>query len=1113
MLGDTISGVISSVVIFILGLILFRVGFSSSPEFELDILSPWSLFNSFKGLIIQLSTYQEYFLLGAVGFLLALTVLVTYLWLRDRRLDPDRQRHWAAHLARPFSSLRTVSFLVVATLTVLGAFIYQEYLWHVALPIPNGTIGIAITRETAAASLQSQLADALYTQGQSQEIVIRELPVNFDAGDTDKARALGQRIGAQAVIIYRAEHAANGKTQYIAYLVFTDPKQGLTIGAAPVPAGSGLNATTQSTMVQVKQGLELPALTTNTLTDLANAAAGIIAYNDGRYRTAITHLKLAAPSDPASPMTGILNFYLGRSLDLDNQSEAAAKAYEQTIAYFDGLQKAGTKLGPRDELQYVEACLWRGKLAANDQQWDDANRWYQQAMTVRDDLLARANALTRPGDVRYTYSLLFSSLAEAYGGKKQQDDQQYWRDRTTAELDAMTTAASPHDVQALIDESTARFFSGDCAGAATAVAKALSLAPNNTDALNNAGIIAFIRGDTDAALRSFETIAKRNPTNVSAHAMIGNVYMVKGLATLDGYVEPVYLKQAEEQFRLIAKLDPTNVAAHDNIASIAEFLADGEVSDLTAVGSDPTTYAKSAEVWPVDPTRRQAALTLYGEEITERRMIVTDLTPSDPTAQLNLATAYSHRQQLLYKSFFYRDPKTDSTFASDGQQVLTDSQPIMEWTAKVLDPASGATRGERLQAWAVRLSSLDDVWGWYTFYAQDPVKANETTQAYKAAVEQALAFASANPPQASDEYAAVASIYLKQAFVALAIDNNQTAYQQALAKNAQLTQQLANSQAATNQLPAMKCVELANRAAGDAALASGNLPAAKTAYETALADDPTLAAARHGLSRVLFQQGDTAGAIAQATTGTTKTPNDAQLWQDLALYQLVAGHTAEQATALDHFLSLVAAMPPQQRMAALNAALTDLRGLATTQPKLASQIRSVIPKYSAALDAIGDAGKGTYQYPALYGTLGGIALFADDAAAAKPLLEKSLALDPHQPVVRARLVIAIVAQGQDPASAITAAIAETRDKIWTAASSPDAELLAMGQEVQAYVKLYPKRGPDLNPFITAITTERQRRQQSEATPEPTPADSGTPAASTPAAATGIRTTRRSSRGL
>ncbi|MER3439243.1 MAG: hypothetical protein C4346_17560, partial [Chloroflexota bacterium] len=244
-LRDTLSGVVSSIAVFLVGLLLFRIGFSTSPELSLDIVSPWSLYQSFKGLILELSTFQEHFLLIAAGCLLLLTLALGSLWLRNRTVDPEARRGLIWHVAGPFSSLRSVAFVGVATLVVAGAFGYQQYLWNVALPIPKNALGFAITREAAAASFREEFADALYRQGQTERIVVRELPVRFDARDTAKARALGKRIGARAVIIYRQDRGADGKTQYVAYVVFTDPSAGLTIGTTRRPnernAGTAAN--------------------------------------------------------------------------------------------------------------------------------------------------------------------------------------------------------------------------------------------------------------------------------------------------------------------------------------------------------------------------------------------------------------------------------------------------------------------------------------------------------------------------------------------------------------------------------------------------------------------------------------------------------------------------------------------------------------------------------------------------------------------------------------------------------------------------------------------------------------------------------------------------------
>lgn len=50
-------------------------------------------------------------------------------------------------------------------------------------------------------------ADSFYTQGQASEIDVRELVVAFDAFDTGRARDLGARINAEAVIICREDEA------------------------------------------------------------------------------------------------------------------------------------------------------------------------------------------------------------------------------------------------------------------------------------------------------------------------------------------------------------------------------------------------------------------------------------------------------------------------------------------------------------------------------------------------------------------------------------------------------------------------------------------------------------------------------------------------------------------------------------------------------------------------------------------------------------------------------------------------------------------------------------------------------------------------------------------
>lgn len=66
---STLSGAVTSVVVFLLGLVLFRLGVSDSPTLKIDLFSPYSMFQSFKGLVLELSTFQDSLLLilGQIG--------------------------------------------------------------------------------------------------------------------------------------------------------------------------------------------------------------------------------------------------------------------------------------------------------------------------------------------------------------------------------------------------------------------------------------------------------------------------------------------------------------------------------------------------------------------------------------------------------------------------------------------------------------------------------------------------------------------------------------------------------------------------------------------------------------------------------------------------------------------------------------------------------------------------------------------------------------------------------------------------------------------------------------------------------------------------------------
>jgi class 3 adenylate cyclase/tetratricopeptide (TPR) repeat protein len=1079
------TGVAAALGTTLTGLVSFRVETRSSSEgIGLGLLSPLSLYTGLKGLVIELSTENEYLLLVVGLLLLMLAVGVGWArWRAARRATGETGRFtgWVVNQ-------RSLAFLAVAALTVLGAYGYQQYLWRVALPIPANTIGIALTREASAASLQDQLADTLYAQGQSKKIVIRELPVKFNASDTEQARAVGARIGAEAVVIYRVDdHAPDGKRRYLAYVVFTNPEIGLTVGGSPDADGAA-----GSPAATVKEGVAVPVLQTESLAELVNAAAGIIAYNDNRMREAIAHLELVAPNQPTDPNTGIVQFYLGNAYSLDGQSANAAGALERATAFFEGRVQAGEKLGPQDELILVKTETERGRIAALQDDWTGALTWYQKALGSRDDLLARAAGLERPSDVRAVYARLFTLMADAYRGQGKTDDEQFWLGQATQEINALGADADPNDPYPLTQMGVARFFAGDCVGAAKAFDQALAVKPDDVEAPTNAGVVALSQGRLDLANQAWRQILVHHPGDVGTNLLIANLLVQQGLGAT--YFDASSLLAADAVYAQVIAADPTNQTAYAQRAALATLRAQAATLDATALAAgDELDVEKSQAAWANDPAHEKTALDAYGAAIEARRVLAAELEPGNPTSQAAVASAYATRQQLVFSMLLSQaspspaapSPAAGATPTADGtpepsggatgQLLLDDAGQIQDWTDKALaNPA--ASRLDRLNAWAARVESLQRVWGWQALSGGDVAKPE---QEYRAAVKEAVAFGESAPIGSVDEIAPLRTVYFSAEFIAQALDHDAAAAAAYNAKIMQLTNQETTGRAASTGHLASFCREEQERQAGDAALAAGKTDEARADYEAALAVNPAHLPSLLALSRIQLAQGDLTGAVARAQAAVGAAPNDPAAWAELGRAQLAAGDAASRDDAYRHFFELVAAQSPQPRMARIGAAIADLTDLLGKRPDAAPGVMAILPSFAAALDGMAADGQGTYQYPQLYADLGAVALQAGDAPEAETLLRKALALDPHQPKGWADLVAAVTAQGKAASNEIAAAIAESRDPLW--ASTTDFQqgqvLTLMEQEATAIAARDPGQHVRLADFLTAIANERGRAAQ------------------------------------
>lgn len=1071
------TGLIAALVSTLLALISFRVGNrSSSEELSPALLSPLSLYTGLKGLVLELSTVHEYVLLAVGGLLLFLTIAIAIArWRAVRRQlalrgkEPRRFSGWLINQ-------RTAAFFGVLSLIVLGAYAYQQYLWRVALPIPDDALGIAMTREASAATVQDQLADSLYTQGQAEQVIVRQLPVKFDARDTDKARAMGDRIGAKAVIIYRAdETGTEGQIQYVAYVVFTEPSIGLMIGSTPDVTIGGSTSATKQTVV-VAEGVPVPVLQTESLDELINAAAGIIAYNEQRARKAIEHLELAMPVTPEAPNTGIVSFYLGNAYSLDNQPELAAVAYERAAAFYEQRLAAGEILGPQDQLILVKTYMERGRIASFTSDWDTALSWYERGLGPRAEVLARADGLEQPTDVHATYARLYTLLADAYRFQGLSEDQRSWEQRARDEIDALVAMAEPTDLYALVQQSSSRFFLGDCVGAGTALEDAIELDPADVQALTNAGIVALFQGRSDLAQEYWLQIIQHHPNDVAARETIANALVLSALA--DGYTEPAYLLEAEAYYREIISLDPTSIHAHRELADVTSLRADSIIIDSTALlANDMTTVAKSQREWKLDPDRRLAVLDAYTVIIDESRLLASELQPGNPTAEVGVAESYLQRQKLLYSIVLDLTLSGEENPESGtmGQQILADATQIREWSDRVLANPS-ASRLDRVRAWAARLESSEREWSWFAFIEVDETKAAELESQHRQYLSDAIALIEAEPVTEIDEISPMRIIYFKALFVAQALDEDATAAATYNGKIDDLTQRELEERNEGITHYSTFCTEVREREAGDVLLADGDVDRAVAHFDLALAANPAHIDSLRSYSAALFQQEDVAGAIVKATAATETAPRLSGAWADLGLYQLTAGDFAASQAAYDRFLGLAGQMPAQQRMTVIGDAIEQLGILLEDHPEHAPGVIEIVPRFNQFLDTMTPEEFASYQYPALYAQLGKLALYADQPAMAEPLLRRSLELDPHQPATHANLVISILAQEKDATSQIAASLAEMEDPYWSRIigyEDPTQHLTRMEGEVSSYVDRFPDRQATMEPFTTAIEAAKE----------------------------------------
>ncbi|MEO6457632.1 MAG: hypothetical protein ABIO92_05090, partial [Chloroflexia bacterium] len=538
---DTVSGIATAVAVVLFGLVLVQLGLAQEgQELEFSLFSPYEFWQSFSGLVVSWSQWNEWLLLSLGAVALLVTSLVFLWWRRAQPQEeveqpgqPKSPLHRAGNTLR---SMKTVGAFGMLTGLFFGAYAYQQYLWNVELPVPEDQIGIAFTRQVGSTVARDRLADYLRQMGHEGQIVMRDLPVTLDARNTAQAQEFARRIGADAVIIYREENAdavdpillsrgsgmaaparqeGGAGKRYVAYIAFADPSLGVQI---PVPQRSA-QGSVESVAYRTKEGVEVPRLEATDVGRLMEAAAGILLYDQDRYLPAIAHLKNSLSSGGGAEGTegsdGLLRFYLGNAYYLINQVSDATKAFDESIALLERQEQ----LGVQDRLLLAQVYSYRAEYYAfGDGKLDEGEEMLRKAIALRESLDKDETALKDPVTFRRMHDIFgtaYVRLMQIARVREDEDAAALWTGRAKEEAKALMGRLD--DNRAQVRAIWITFLAGECEQAYKMAYEILQEKPDDLYARRLLWRIATLR-DNDVTSpetkRHIDALLRINPRSL-----------------------------------------------------------------------------------------------------------------------------------------------------------------------------------------------------------------------------------------------------------------------------------------------------------------------------------------------------------------------------------------------------------------------------------------------------------------------------------------------------------------------------------------------------------------------------------------------------------------------
>lgn len=1143
-LRETAAGILTSLAVVIFTLVLVQLGLvSQGQEFSFALFSPYEFWQSFSGLVVTWSQWNEWLLLSLGLLALAADLAVLWHWRSwQRRHALDKKETEAKkpalhRLEGTLHSMKTVGAAGMIAALFLAAYGYQQYLWRVQLPVPADKIGIAFTRQVGSTVAEDKLADSLRQDGHENQIVMRDLPVSFDARDTQQAQAMGRRIGAEAVVIYREEGTPGGGTantappgkvglanpltqaqttittgatattnagmpstnagsahHYVAYLVFADPQLGVQIPVPQRDAQGNINGLSYRS----KDGADVPRLETTDLDRLMELAAGILLYDKNHYLAALSHFKNAARANGSGDTAtdALVDYYLGSAYYLINQDGEAATAFDSAIQNY----AKAPQLDIQSRLLYANALTTRAGIYFNAGDVESTQRLLDQAIALRKAISPDDMALNDPATFRRvhsTFGTAYIGRMQVEQGKPQADPEAvtYWAGQ--AKTEALLLSSKQDDNYALAASIWMTYRTGSCSAAYQQAQDIVLKDPNNVRAHQLLEQIAFAR---DGSLGSAEVQQQLAALLAIDPSSLPDLEMSLSYYSLQiAFADPAYIKDLESTVQSILKVDPYNAAALQDYAQQAYFDTAAQLSGVpngTWDVGDQRTYAAIRTRWAGDAAQVKAALS----RIDAARPLITkwkeEVQPGTFLPLYYYALLSGNAENDLYNYLYIyggKDPDLAKQYAAADKRAMQDIQAS-------LDPSVSATPYQTVQArklieqlWLHRYNAASD--------SKDMKSAGRDIEELLAEgthIEQTLV---ANAPTGTDNLYIAAAAYLSLfidtrsavSYYTSVGDTAQAAQYTTLAngylsKWQDLSQQEQKSdQANSVQKGITGCSDGALKmGAASVAAKEGNHTAADNLkrYIASYPQDPEGYAE---LGWIQYLDGDYTGALSSTEQASKLDPGLLSALSNRPTILSAEGKSSEAQDAEKSFTKATSEKPPAAQLRALNEQAFDLFEAARNHPQSRSATDALLTELEGYLEGLSKSTQDNYSsnFLRVLTTVTAGFAWAGDYPAARHATQRAIAINAQLPLLQINLAFVDVASGDQSSAqahidqAIKLADATLKDERGKDLTKYDLQTAALPaqQDMQlaagAFQELQKQR-PDLASAIAPLLTEVQK---------------------------------------